>query len=383
MGMTMAKKLSAATYLILFALAGILSGCSKAPVNSESALAEFIVGSYAQDNQPGIYRIQLDLDSGLLSSVSTLANSVNPSYLALTTDKQTVFAVNETNQGGVRVFNWQADGAALSLAAQISDLGDNPCHISISPDGTVLAIANYSSGDIRLFKIDNDSQATSKLRQFASHQHQGQGTHARQEAPHKHWVNWSPDGRFIYAVDLALDEVSVYKLDGETLLPLKAAIKLQAEDGPRHMLFSDKQGMAYLINELSNTVVVMQADSQTGELTEVQRLSSLPEDFQGKSQAAAIKLSPQQDFLYVSNRGRNSIAVFAVVAKGKLEYRQDISTGGDWPRDFVVSDDGEYLLVANQQSNDISVLKRDNKTGLLSATGHKIAVSQPTYLSQL
>lgn len=374
----MAKKLSTAACLLVVGMAGILGGCGKASENTRSTVAEFIVGSYAKPNEPGIYRIQLDLPSGALSAIDPLANTVNPSYLTLSTDKQTVYAVNETNQGGVSIFNWQADRAGLTLAAQLTDLGDNPCHISLSPDGTMLAIANYSSGDIRLFKVDNNT-----LSQFASYQHQGQGTHARQEAPHKHWVNWSADGRFIYSVDLALDEVSVYQLEGENLLPAKVAIKLQAEDGPRHMLFSDKQGMAYLINELSNTVVVMQANNQSGELTEVQRLSSLPEEFSGKSQAAAIKLSPQQDFLYVSNRGRNSIAVFAIVGGGKLEYRQDVSTGGDWPRDFAISDDGEYLLVANQQSNDISVLKRDNKTGLLSATGHKISVSQPTYLSQL
>ena len=385
MGITMGfiKKLCSAPYLLLAISTGFLSGCDVPPSEPATKMSEFIIGSYAKENESGIYRLQLDGKTGALSSLTELAATVNPSYLTLSADQQTVFAVNETGKGGVSVFNWKTDKSALMLVSQLTELGENPCHISLSPDGTMLAIANYSSGDIGLFKIEGVNSAEIKLREFARHQSQGQGLHERQEAAHMHWVNWSPNGKFIYSVDLGLDEVKVYELEGETLLPAKVAIKLQAGDGPRHMVFSEKQGFIYLINELSNTVLVMQQDSGTGELTEVQRLASLPKDFAAKSQAAAIKLSPAQDFLYVSNRGLNSIAVYAIVTRGRLQYIQDYSTGGNWPRDFVISNDGEYVLVANQLSNDIKVLKRDNKSGLLSATEHKVTVSQPTFISQL
>ena len=381
--MHFSKKLRSTSYLLLAILSGLLSACDKTPVNPEIKMSEFIVGSYAKENEPSIYRIQLDPQSGALSALTTLANTVNPSYLALSADNQTIFAVNETEKGGVSVFNWQDKHNALSLASQLSDLGDNPCHISISPDGTMLAVANYSSGDIRLFKIEGISSQETSLREFARHQSQGQGAHERQEAPHMHWVDWSPDGKFIYSVDLGLDEVKVYELDGEALLPAKVAFKLQAGDGPRHMIFSVKQGFAYIVNELSNALVVVQQDSSTGELTEVQRLSALTEEFTGESYVSAVKLSPAEDFLYVANRGSNSISVFAIVAKGKLEFLQDYTTAGNWPRDFVISNDGEFLLVANQLSSEITVLKRDNKSGLLSSTDSKIAVSQATYISQL
>jgi 6-phosphogluconolactonase len=377
------KKVGSAPYLLLAVLTGLLSGCDAPPSEPATTMSEFIIGSYAKENEPGIYRLQLDGKTGALSSLTELAVTPNPSYLALSANQQSVFAVNETGNGGVSVFNWQTDKSALMLVSQLTELGENPCHISLSPDGTMLAIANYSSGDIGLFKIEGANSAEIKLREFARHQSQGQGPHARQEAAHMHWVNWSPDGKFIYSVDLGLDEVKVYELEGETLLPAKVAIKLQAGDGPRHMVFSLNHELAYITNELSNDVVVLKQDSTTGLLTEIQRLSTLPAEFAGKSQTAAIKLSPKQDFLYVSNRGLNSIAVYAVDAQGKLSYLQDQSTGGNWPRDFVISNDGEFLLVTNQLSNDITVLKRDNKNGLLSATEHKITVSQPTFISQL
>lgn len=382
----MCTKLWSAPFLILAALSGVLSSCDMAPSKvpkSETKMSEFIVGSYAKDNEPGIYRIQLDPKTAALSSLTTLAATVNPSYLTLSADKQTVFAVNETDKGGITVFNWQKDHSVLLPASLLTELGDNPCYISISPDGTTLAIANYSSGDIRLFKIEGADTQGSILREFASHQSQGQGAHERQEAPHMHWVDWSPDGKFIYSVDLGLDAVSVYELDGETLSPARVALKLQPADGPRHMVFSKKQQVAYVINELSNDIVVVQQDPDTGLLTEIQRLSSLPTDFADISYGAAIKLSPKQDFLYVANRGLNAISVFAIDEQGKLTYIQDQSTGGNWPRDFVISNDGEFLLVANQLSSDITVLKRDTKSGLLSSTDSKIAISQPTYLSQL
>ena len=376
--MRFSTKFCSAPLLILTALAGLLSGCDDMPKKSDTKISEFVVGSYAKENEPGIYRLQLDATTGALSSLSELVATVNPSYLTLSADKRRVFAVNETTKGGVTAFNWTSDKSALLPFAQLSELGDDPCYISLSPDGTMLAIANYSSGDIRILKI-----ADTTLTEIAAHKHQGKGSHVRQDAPHMHWIDWSPDGRFIYAIDLGLDEVSLYQLDGDTLLPAQVAIKLQPEDGPRHMIFSEQLGLAYLLTELSNQVVVLQQDKQTGKLTEIQRLSSLPVDFADKSQAAAIKLSPAQDFLYVSNRGLNSIAVYAIDAQGKLSYLQNQSTGGNWPRDFVISDDGEFLLVANQLSNDITVLKRDNKSGLLNATNNKITISQATYISQL
>jgi 6-phosphogluconolactonase len=149
------------------------------------------------------------------------------------------------------------------------------------------------------------------------------------------------------------------------------------------MVFHPDKPLAYLINELSNTVLVFERNMQTGGLSQIQRLSSLPASFKEHSQAAAIELSPDSRFLYVSNRGANSIAVFKLDENGKLTYIQDQSTGGDWPRDFVISEDGQFLLVANQRSNNISALNRDSQTGLLAPATEFFEVSQPTFIGQL
>ncbi|WP_111979430.1 lactonase family protein [Algibacillus agarilyticus] len=350
---------------------------SQASTEQSAPQTIIISGSNKAPYDGGIYQTTLNPKTGELSPIVKLANAISPSYLAWDpANKETLYSVIQTKTGGLGILNRKSDNALYESIFSQTELAWAPCHIGLSPDNSQVAIANYMSGDIHLFDVDGAKTT------LASHyKHHGKGTHQRQESPHLHWINWSPSGKHLFSIDLGTDSIYGYNFKNGKIVDSYVAFKTQSEDGPRHMAFHPNKDLAYVINELSNTIIVLAYDAKTGMFNQLQRINTVDKSHVGHSQAAAIKVSKDGNFVYVSNRGANSIAGFKVNSDGTLVYLHNQSTGGDWPRDFTISADGQYVLVANRRSNTINVLKRDVKTGYLSATPHVLNVPDPTFIS--
>lgn len=369
--------------LTIALMLAVLIGCSKEqPGNTavispdETSTVRYLVGSYTDGPDQGVYALTLDTTSGELSSLGLVAETHNPSYIALSEDQQTLFSVNEVETGGISAFTWNADAQRFDLKKSIQGVGYAPCYISLSPDGRWIAVANYMSGDVQLFSRAADDF----LDLVDTHQHRGNGAHPRQEAPHPHWINWSPDGRYSYSVDLGIDQILAYQVTVDGFSDPQIAVTLEPGDGPRHLVFNTDLNVAYVVNELSNTVAVLTYDPESGALTPLQRVSTLSPEFDQHSQTAAIRISPDNKYVYASNRGANSIAVFSVRADGLLDLIQEHSTEGDWPRDFTLTADGNFVLVANERSGTVIALARNPQNGQLSSTGYSLDIHQPTAL---
>ncbi|MBY5992855.1 lactonase family protein [Ferrimonas balearica] len=348
-------------------LAAALSTGLTAPAPTEPQ--RFVIGTYTGASSEGIYEITLSPEQKTLAPAQLLTAMDNPSYLALSADQHHLYAVSETGKGAVHAFAWQA--GALRPLGQQSSQGASPCHLSLHPDGQALAVANYMGGNSAVLPVEVDGALRPATARWA---YQGQGPNTeRQEAPHAHYAQWSADGRHLYTVDLGSDTLWQQE-DGRS--EPAVALKLHPGDGPRHLAFHPTLPVAYLLNELSNTLVVADRNVEDGTLSERQRLATLPEGFTGHSQAAAVKLSADGTRLYLSNRGHNSLAVFEVSSDGALVLMQHIDSGGDWPRDFALSQDGRWLVVANERSGRLALFAVA-EDGSLSDTGRYWALDSP------
>lgn len=340
----------------------------------ETSTLDLLVGTYTGDGSEGIYRLTFEPETGVLSDPQLMATITNPSYLAMSDNRQFVYSVSETDSGYVAAF--RRAGNKLELLDKFPSGGANPCYVDVQ-DGLV-ALANYSSGNGAFFHTQKDGGLQKDPQYF---QHTGKGPNAdRQEGPHAHFSHFSQDGRFLYVVDLGVDQVKAYPVIEDRLGKSKPAFVLEPGDGPRHIAFDNERNRAYIVTELSNTVVSVQVDSVTATFEQIDRVSALPETFEGESYCADIHLSADGRFLYVSNRGANSITVFAVAQDGKLSRLAETPVNGDWPRNFTLSPDGKFLLVANQRSDNIVVFSINPANGLLTATGHEMALSHPVCL---
>ena len=348
-----------------------------------------IIGTYTGsvkdtevDASQGLYILNFDSNSGEAGQPELAAPIENPSFAAIDHDKQRVYVASETEAGQVAAFQWSADSAELKPINIVSSEGAYPCYLALSPDKTRLAVANYGSGNIAVYEIDPVSGAIGDTPQ--TRQHSGHGPNPqRQEAPHAHWVQWSPDGQFIYVVDLGIDQIVGYAVDPESGMLGEGftAMKTSAGSGPRHMVFHPHKNLVYIFSELNNSVVMANRETD-GTLTARQSLSSLPEGYSGSSYGAHIAISPDGKNLYASNRGHDSIVVFDIAEDGRLEPTQWVSTEGDWPRFFVLLPKQETLLVANERSHNIVVF-HVGADGHLSPVGQSVQVAQPVYIGHL
>ncbi|WP_432719588.1 lactonase family protein [Jeongeupia wiesaeckerbachi] len=315
------------------------------------------IGCYGDAEQATIHAFAFDASQGRLLPLQRLAGIANASYL-LPVDGQ-LYAVSETGEGEVCSLAIDAAGC-LSLLNRVPSGGDSPCYLSRS--GNVLLVANYFGHNAALLPLANDGQVQAMACEI---RHQGaSGVDAeRQDAPHLHSITPSPDGRFALVCDLGRDEIVVYRIDGQQLLPHSVATTAPG-DGPRHLLFDAAARFVYVVGELSSTVLVYAW--QDGVLEHRQTLSSLPDDFHGDNTGAELQLSPDGAFLYASNRGHDSIATFRVV-DGLLEAAGHTPSGGQMPRNFALSPCGGWLLVANQASGNLALFARDTAGGLMPA----------------
>ncbi|MEN1783557.1 MAG: lactonase family protein [Bacteroidota bacterium] len=331
------------------------------------------VGTYTGQGSEGIYTLQFDPSTGALDSLQLRAKLPNPSFLAQTTDGAFLYAVQETanfdeDGGGVTAFSVN-DGHLEVLNSKGSG-GAHPCHVSISEAGQ-LAVSNYTGGNVAVF--DLESNGSLGHRQLLNHQ-----PNDTAQVAHAHKALFMDESLFV--ADLGLDALKRYRQDTNDWIPAQqATLPLPKGAGPRHFTFSNGGNYLYVINELNATITVFQKDDK-GHYLPVQTVTTVPKDWEGIRSCADIRLSADGHYLYGSNRGENTVVIFAVDQhSGKLTLVGREPTQGDWPRNFTLSPDGQYLLVANQKSNNITVFKRDLKAGTLSYSS-SFSVGSPVCL---
>src|SRR5215472_7557998 len=340
------------------------------------------VGTYTEKTKSkGIYAFRFDEASGKLSSLGVAAESQNPSFLAVHPSGKYLYAVNETSKfgneesGAVSAFSIDRKSGKLTLLNQVASRGAGPCHISLDKTGHYVLVANYDAGTVAVFPMQEGGQL-GKYTGFAKHTGQSVNKE-RQEGPHAHWIGTSPDNQFLLTADLGIDRVLVSKFhlpDGAfTANKSNAGAKLKAGAGPRHAAFSPSGKFFYVASELNATVTTYSYNAKEGTLHELQVLSTLPKDFSGANEVAEIAVHPNGKFLYVSNRGRDSLAVFSIdPRKGTLKPVADIATQGKTPRNFAIDPTGKFLLAANEESNTIVVFNIDPSTGSLTLAGEVV-----------
>lgn len=346
------------------------------------------VGTYTEGMTDGIFVYSFNDHSGKLVNLKIPAVSNNPSFLTISSDKKFLYAVGEVdnldknNSGGISAFRIEKNNK-LSLINQVLTYGANPCHVSLSPNGKKLIASNYTGGNLSLFNILPDGGLSELIQRI---QHFGSGPFPeRQTEPHAHSARFNSTGKLLFAADLGIDELKIYNVGtGEITLTPNAQpfIKLEPGSGPRHFDFSADGRYIYVINELSSTITVLM--KYGADYKQVQNITTLPKDFKGESWCADIHLSADGRFVYGSNRGHNSIAVFSRdPVSGKLEMLETVSAEGNWPRNFTIDPTGKFLLVANQKSEDITIFKIDQLTGKITFTGRKIPNQSPVCLQFL
>jgi 6-phosphogluconolactonase len=343
------------------------------------------IGTYADSNAESIFLYQMDATSGALKSLDSFKAGANPSFLALHPANHYLYAVNEIDRfqgqsgGAVSAYAIEKASGKLSLLNQQSSHGSGPCHVTVDRSGNFVLVANYGSGSVAVFPLSDDGrlgEASSVV------QHQGHGANpSRQEGPHAHCIMASIDNRFVLSCDLGIDKVLVNPFDsanGQLLNGGEAALAPGA--GPRHLDFSPDGRFVYVMNEMSVTVTVFAYAAGDGTLTQIQTLSSLPPGYSGSKSGAEIFVHPTGKFVYASNRGHDSIAIFSVdEGSGMLTLVGNESTKGKTPRNFVIDPSGTFLLVANQDSGTVVSFRIDAQNGTLSYL-QTINVSQPVCL---
>jgi 6-phosphogluconolactonase len=315
----------------------------------------------------GLYRLIFQSDTGKLRDVKLASKTTDPSFVALHPARPLLYSVVATPEGRVRAFAIEADGV-LRLLNEVSSKGAGPAHVQVDRSGRWVAVANYTDGSAAVYKIQADGSLSEAVDAV---QHKGGSVNeSRQAGPHAHSAYFSADNRILYIADLGLDEVKAYGFDAATgKLSEGTPLRTPKGAGPRHLALGKTR--IYVLNEITSSVSVFEA----GKLLET--VSALPEGFQGETTAAEIVLDSQEKYLYASNRGADTIAVFRVGAH--LEKIADVKVGRT-PRNFVLSPDGRFLLVASQADDTVQSYRVDGSTGLFTPVGDPVKVGSPICL---
>ncbi len=374
------------SYIMLWSM------CAAAPGAPLLSAAEYLVyfGTYTRGESKGIYVARFDGAAGRLGPVELAAETPSPSFLAIHPNKRFLYAVSELyatsgpKGGAVSAFAIDRAGGKLTFLNKVSSRGGGPCHLAIDKTGKFIAVANYGTGSAAVMPIQEDGRLAEAT---GFQQHSGSSVDPkRQQGPHAHSVNFSPDNRFLFVADLGLDQVLVYRFDAakatiEPNDPPYAAVK--PGSGPRHFTFHPSGRFAYVINEMASTVTAFAYDARRGALKELQTISTLPKDFTGTNHTAEVLAHPSGRFLYGSNRGHDSIAVFSISGKGTLAAVEQTSTQGKVPRNFNLDPTGTWLLAANQDSDNVVVFRIDAATGKLQPSGETARVVAPVCIKFL
>jgi len=343
------------------------------------------VGTYTHKGSEGIYIYRMNPESADLEPVGKAVNINNPSFLAIDPKQRYLYSVNETQSfagersGGVTAFSIDPKSGELTFLNSKSSKGTGPCYVTVDKTGRYVLVANYSSGSICVLPVMDDG-SLGDATDFV--QHEGSSVNPkRQEGPHAHSIVVDPSNRYVYAADLGLDKIMIYKFDSERgkLTPNDQPwVKTKPGAGPRHFTFHPNGKFAYVINELDSTIVAYSYNEDRGTLREIQTVSTLPEGFKVINYPADIHVAPSGKFLYGSNRGHDSIVIYRVDEEtGKLACIGHESTRGEFPRNFAIDPSGNFLFAANQNTDNIVVFRINQQTGLLEPTGHVTKVPTP------
>ena len=377
----------------LLALAPLLLLASSEAREKHAAGNHYLayVGTYTTKTaSKGIYAFRYDASSGKLEPLGVAAETEDPSWIAIHPNGKFLYAVKEAGKNSmVSGFALNAQTGKLTLLDQLPALGEDPCYISLDKTGKYLLVANYTSGNVVVFPVGADGKlgpATANVRDEGP---LGPNKE-RQEGPHAHWIETSVGNRFAFVSDLGLDRVLIYKFDAEggrlsnpdPSQPDAFSSALPPGSGPRHVAFSHDGKFMYVLGELQSTVTTF-ANEAGEKYRALQTVSALPAAFSRRNDGAEIALHPSGKFMYTSNRGLDSIAVFHVEGSGLLRLAANVRTGGKEPRHFSIDPSGNYLLAENQLSDTIVTFRIDQKTGALTPTGATLEVPSPVCVAFL
>jgi 6-phosphogluconolactonase len=344
------------------------------------------VGSETREDgkhrREGITVYRMDATSGKLDLVQAAESGETPSFLAFHPNRRFLYAINEVREGRVTAFAVDPDSGALTLLNSAPVKGLGPCYVSVDPGAKWVLVANYGGGSVSVLPILADGQVGPAV---ATDQHQGQGDDPkRQEGPHAHSIITDPAGKFVLSADLGTNRVYIYWLDEQgALLPADPPWHIaEPGAGPRHMAFHPNQRFLYVANELNNTVSAYRWDADQGSMAPLQSYQTLPEGYPSYNLIADIHLTPDGRFLYVSNRGHDSLAVFQVdETSGALALVGNVSTGGKWPRNFTLDPEGNLLIVANQESSSLVFYRINPETGMPETMDYTVEVYKPMFVT--
>ncbi len=349
------------------------------PATTNSQPARLLVGKYTGPGEKGLQIVDVDFTKGTFTPVAEWDAGNNPSYFCISNKWNMIYAINEVGRvggkraGGLTALKADIKKATAEKVKEMAVPNGGPCYISLSAMEDFLFIANYGGGSIAVVKLDAGGIPSQVTDSIIFKGEEGTRSHAHMIAP-------GPGGKKIYLTDLGLDRIAIYDLDKASgKLVNTGYAKLTKGSGPRHLTFSNDGSKMYVINELGSTMTVFDV-SKSGDLTELQTISTLPEGFTGKTYCADIHMSKNGKFVYGSNRGHNSIVTFKTEPDGKVTLAGFTSCGGEWPRNFTLDPSGKFLLVGNQNSNDISVLRINPKTGIPSEAAFKFNTKSPVCL---
>ena len=375
------------TLILLFILYVSLTGFTGC---SQKNTREFIyAGTFSSTEGEGIYVFEFYREDLHLELLQTVPDRESPSFQALHPEKPVIYSAGrtpideESDHHTIGAYRINLETGTLSIINEQSVMGRGPAHVSVDPLGEFVYISNYSSGNLSIFPLQEDGSLNEASDVI---QHEGSSIHPRQQAPHVHATDPSPNGRFIYVSDLGLDKIKIYEVNRQTrtLAPAPSPYYENTPgSGPRHFTFHPNANFAYSVEELSSTIAALRVDQSTGGLEQIQRVTMLPDDFEESNTAADIHISPDGRFLYATNRGHDSMVIFAInESTGKLTFVGHESTIGKHPRNFMIDHKGEYIFVANRDNDHIVIFRRNQSTGELTYTGMEVIVPRVVCLTQ-
>ncbi len=357
----------------------------------QADIKEFIyAGTFDGRDSQGIYVFEFNRETGELSHIDTMTDRIGPNFQAIHPNNQFLYSVSddrfndEEPFGTVSAYRIDSSSGILQLINEQSVMGRGTAHVSVDPLGSYLFVSNYSEGNLSLYQIHDDGSISESV-DIQNHEGSSVNTQ-RQNAAHVHSAIPSADGRFLYVSDLGIDKIMIYRIDRDNHA-------LEPEDipwfenepgaGPRHFTIHQNGRFAYSVEELTSTVAVLMVDETSGALNQIQRIEMLPDDFDGNNTAADIHISPDGRFLYATNRGHDSLAIYQIdQANGMLTLIGHEATRGGHPRNFMIDELGEFLLVANRDDDNIAIFRRDTETGLLEFVNEQSAIPMIVCLTQ-
>jgi len=343
----------------------------------------FLLGTYTENEGEGINLVKFDPQQNRMEILALASDIKNPSFIISNEDQNLIFATEETGgENGGKVTSYRLDKSALKLEkiGSVYTQGDSPCHLSLDPSERFLIASNYSGGNVTAIPVDQAGRLSQEVQTI---QHEGGSVNPnRQKAPHVHSAVFHPTENKVFVADLGTDKIHIYNFDNQASAPLSHGetipFSVTAGSGPRHLLFDKEGDRLYLIHELTGEIGVY--DYENGAISHLETHTLFPENFSGKVGAAEVRISPDGDFLYASNRGEaNNITAFKIKEDG-LSKIQDMPSQGLAPRNFAISSDGKYLICSNQDSNKLEVFNRDEKSGEIHPAQTSLSVNKPVYV---